>query len=421
MNANVLILGGGPAGSALGCYLARAGVACTIIDAANHPRPHVGESLVTATTRIFQDIGFLETMEREGFRHKHGATWRPAHGGAPLRVDFAEVPQPGIDQSHTYQVDRARFDHLLLKHAEAAGAKVIQGVRAREVIFDGDRAVGVRVDLGGRTVDLPAAAVADATGRATLLGAQLKIKRPDPTFNQFALHAWFNGVDAGDRPTDIHIHFLKAKRGWAWQIPISDTVSSVGVVAERAAFAGGKGDREGWFAQQVASVPGLAHAMRDAVRVNDFKAEGDYSYAMDAFAGDGWLLLGDAARFVDPIFSSGVSIAMHSAKFAAEALIPALAAGDLSAARLKPYEDRLRAGADVWYEFVSLYYRLLPVFTRFIARPESRSQVVRLLQGDVFNRDSVPVLDAMRAFVAEVEATEGHLLARGLDPEVPLA
>jgi 1H-pyrrole-2-carbonyl-[peptidyl-carrier protein] chlorinase len=418
MKDEVVIIGGGPGGAALGCYLSIAGIHNTIIESAHHPRAHVGESMVTATTRVFEEIGFLETMEREGFIHKHGACWHPTASHAALHVKFAEFPQPGIKQDYTYHVDRSRFDLLLLKHAEKLGSCVCQGVSVKEVLFEAGHAVGVRANVAGQSVDIPARIVVDASGRQAVLGQQLRLRRTDPDFNQFSVHAWFENVDRGVRPDDIHIHFLPVRRGWVWQIPITDTVTSMGVVAEREVFRAGKGDYEVWFHELSRSAPDIALAMRDARRVNDFKIEADYSYQMDSFVGDGWLLVGDAARFVDPIFSSGVSVAMHSAKFASEQIASALAADDVSCAALAQYEARLKSGTAIWHEFIRLYYKLLPMFTAFIAREEYRLQVLQLLQGDVYDREEVPVLQAMRDFIDNVENTEGHLLQPYLDGDL---
>ena len=420
MKDEVVIIGGGPGGSALGCYLSMSGIPNTIIESALHPRAHVGESMVTATTRVFEEIGFLETMEREGFIHKYGASWHPTASHAALHVKFAGFPQPGINQDYTYHVDRSRFDLLLLKHAEKLGSCVCQGVCVKEVLFDAGHAVGVRANIAGQSVDIPARIVVDASGRQALLGQQLRLRRTDPDFNQFSVHAWFENVDRGGRPDDIHIHFLPVKRGWVWQIPITDTVTSMGVVAEREVFRAGKGDYEVWFHELSRSAPDIALAMHDAKRVNDFKVEADYSYQMDSFMGDGWLLVGDAARFVDPIFSSGVSVAMHSAKFASEQIASALAADDVSCSALAHYETRLKNATAIWHEFIRLYYKLLPMFTVFIAREEYRLQVLQLLQGDVYDREEVPVLQAMREFIDNVENTESHLLRPYFDEDLIL-
>ena len=414
----VIIIGGGPAGSAMGWFLSQANIPNLIIESANHPRPHVGESMVTASTRIFDEMGFLPTMEREGFVRKYGASWHPPQRRASVSIEFSEFPQPGVNQDYTYQVDRSRFDLALLKHAEQAGSQVMQGVRVREAIFEDGCAKGVRLGMNGTTVDIPAKCVIDASGRRTLVGSQLGIKKPDELFNQFAVHGWFEGVDRGERPDDIHIHFLPIKRGWVWQIPITDTVTSIGVVAEKDDFKKGKGDYGAWFKKLTQSAPDIANGMENATPVNELKVEADYSYAMERFVGDGFMLLGDAARFVDPIFSSGVSVALYSAKFASEVLIPALQVNDVSEAALKPYETRLKKGTKVWYEFIRLYYKLLPLFTHFIESPEHRHDLLRLLQGDVYDRDEVQVLDAMRNYIRDVESTDGHLLARHLDETI---
>lgn len=418
MSAEVVIIGGGPAGSTMGCYLSQRGISNLIVESAVHPREHVGESMVTATTRVFEEIGFLETMEREGFVRKHGASWHPTTREGKLHVDFSEIDQEGIEQDYTYHVDRARFDHLLLNHAEQLGSKVRQGTSVQKVLFEGERACGVRVSSDGQEEDIAARIVIDASGRRTLLGSMLGLKKADPHFNQFALHSWFENVDRGDRPNDIHIYFLPLKRGWVWQIPITDAITSVGVVVEKSIIQRGASDKEALFFELATTAPDIAGALQEAKVVRPFKIEADYSYQMDSFVGNGWMLVGDAARFVDPIFSSGVSVAMHSAKFASEQVAAALASGDTSRSALLPYEERMKTGTAIWYEFIVLYYKLRMIFTVFMAKKEYRLQVIQLLQGDVFDRERAPVLKAMREFVATVENTEGHLLKSSLDPDL---
>lgn len=419
--SDVIIVGGGPAGSVMGSYLSKAGISNTIIEKAIHPRPHVGESMVTATTRVFQDIGFLETMEREGFVRKYGAAWHPFNRRGEFDIEFGEFPQEGIEQDYTYHVDRAKFDMFLLKHAESLGSKVYQGLHVQEVLFEDGQACGVRVRVGDTSVELPAKVVVDATGRDTLLGRQMRIKQKDPIFNQYAVHAWFENLDRGNaRSADfIHIYFLPVERGWVWQIPITDEVTSVGVVAEKKVFKESKLDVENYFYKYVNMNEDLKHAMREARRVNEFKTEGDYSYKMNKFCGDGFVLIGDAARFVDPIFSSGVSVACYSAKYAAERIKIAFETGDFSEATFKPYENRLRGGTEIWYEFIRLYYKLLHLFTYFINSKEHRLEVLRLLQGEVYDRKEAPVLDEMRKFIHKVETSEDHLLKNYLT-DIPI-
>jgi 1H-pyrrole-2-carbonyl-[peptidyl-carrier protein] chlorinase len=417
---DVIIVGGGPAGATMGSYLSKAGIKNLILEGHNQPRPHVGESLVLSTMRVFAEIGFLDTMEREGFVKKYGAAWRDFNGKEQA-LHFSEFRQAGIDRDHTYHVDRGKFDLLLLKHAQSLGSEVHQGVQVKRVNFVDDKAVGVRVKFAGQEIDIPSRVVVDASGRQTLLGRQLKLKQNDPIFNQYAVHGWFDNVERGDNPKTadyIHIYFLPVKRGWAWQIPITDRITSVGVVAEREVFQQFKSDSQRYFDTYVQSNTGLAHAMANAVRVNEFKTEGDYSYVLDKFCGNGFLMVGDAARFVDPIFSSGVSVAMHSARFGAETIRAGLESGNVSEEAFKPYERTLRGGVEIWYEFIRLYYKLLPLFTLFI-QSKYRLEILRLLQGEVFNRQDVGVLDVMRQYIAVVEQNENHVF-RGQLSDIPI-
>lgn len=419
--SDVIIIGGGPAGSAMGSYLSMAGIDNTILESANHPRPHVGESMVTSSTRVFKELGFLETMEREGFVRKYGASWHAPQNRGKFSIEFGEFPQEGIDQDYTYHVDRSKLDHLLLKHAESLGSKVHQGVRVTQVLFEDGLARGVRVRLGDQEVDLRSKMVVDASGRNTLLGRQLRLKVKDPIFNQYTVHAWFEDVDRGsDEAADhIHIYFLPVERGWVWQIPITNAITSMGVVVEKEVFRRSHQDLEQFFQTQIQTNDNLAHAMSGARRINEFKTEGDYSYKMFRFAGNGWVLIGDAARFVDPIFSSGVSIALYSAKYAYERIRVAFETDDFSEQVFKPYEEKLRKGVGIWYEFILLYYKLLPLFTYFINSKQHRLQVLQLLQGEVYNRTEVPVLVAMRKFIELVENSDDHVF-KGKLTDIPL-
>jgi FADH2 O2-dependent halogenase len=219
--SDIFIIGGGPAGSMLGSYLSMAGISNTIFESAIHPRPHVGESMVTATTRVFKEIGFLEVMEREGFIKKFGASWHPPTSTGEFAIEFGEFPQEGIDQDYTYHVDRRKFDLLLLKHAEGLGSKIYQGVQVTKVLFEDTRATGVRVRIADQEIDLNCKIVVDASGRNTLLGRQLGLKLKDPIFDQYAVHAWFENVEKGVGHTEdfIHVYFLPVERGWSGKSP----------------------------------------------------------------------------------------------------------------------------------------------------------------------------------------------------------
>ena len=423
------IVGGGPAGASLGGYLAKAGVKCVIFERELFPRPHVGESLVPSSTRVFKDLDFLQVMEDAGFPRKFGAVWTAAgnhnqyaHGWEGLEPDrcadirFEERAQPGVDQNYTYHVDRGKFDNLLLQRAHQLGAEVFEGVAVKDVAFEDGGFPEIRFTMGRREMGCKVRIVADASGRRTFLGNRLKLKIKDPVFDQYAIHTWFDGLDRtatmgrGNGKGDyIYVHFLPITNSWVWQIPITETITSVGVVTQKKNFAKSRESREQFFWDSVASRPELHDALRRSRQLRPFTDEGDYSYAMTQITGDGWLMVGDAGRFVDPIFSTGVSIALNSARFASKDILAALEKGDVRRESFSTYETTLRRGTVNWYNFITVYYRLNVLFTAFIRDPRYRTDVLKLLQGDVYDEEEPAVLTKMRNIVTEVENNPRHV------------
>ena len=413
-DADVIIIGGGPAGATVGAYLGRAGYKVTILERDIHPREHVGESFVPATNIVTHDLGFWDKLEQMQFVKKPGATWTGIKGdvGSEFVVTFADVPQDIPNPNYTYHVDRAAFDAAYLRHAHELGAEVLEGVSVLKVNFDGNRAVGVRVRVLGREFDLRSRFVIDASGRRTLLGKQLGMWKKDEQFNQFAIYSWFKGVNppAPETAEYIHVHFLPVNRGWVWHIPIYDNITSVGVVTEKSDFLKSGKDHETFFKELLGMTPNTRHILKGAERVKPYYIEADYSYKIDRFTGPGWMLVGDAARFVDPIFSSGVSVAMRSGQFASNALITAIEDPTKEAAAFEDYNETVDRGVQIWYEWITLYYRLQSMFTRLSTKPKYKADIQQLLQGEVFDPDAVQVLGRMKDLIKSVEENENHLL-----------
>lgn len=410
LDAEVIIIGGGPAGLALGTYLARAGVDHLIIDKVHHPRPHVGESLGCSATHILEEIDFLPVLQREQFIVKHGVCWSVWFDTAEIRLDFRDLDGVG----HAYHVDRAKFDDLLLQHAREHGSRVLTGVPVESVEFNRHgAATGVTAKVGRSRLTLKSRWVVDATGRQALLGRQLQLIRPDPEFHQFAIHSWFAGVD-GHHNGAAHftcLHLLPIPRGWAWQIPLGGDVTSIGVVTDHRHFVKAGADMDRFFRWAIGLNPLLAQRMKAATRLREYRLDGNYSYTMERFVGDGWLLIGDAAFFVDPIFASGVSVALHSAKFAAEALTAALSDAD---AAFLDYEKKLQAAAYVWQQLVRLFYQVSPIFAHVITQSEARLNVLRLCEGQVYDDAAIETLAQLRREFAVIHTTPDHPLRKHL-------
>ena len=417
---DVVIAGGGPAGSSMACYLRQAGLSCLILEREAFPRAHVGESLVPASNRVLREIEVLPKIESAGFTKKLGAAWATHLNKQIYSVDFEGISgrvdirfyenEPDVKMDYTYHVDRAIFDKILLDHAAEMGAEKLEEARVTAVDFSTED-VTVHFNHEGTAYTIKASMIIDATGRNTLVGKQLDLMVKDPLFDQYAVHTWYEGFDRGtsDLADYIFVHFLPIPNTWVWQIPISSTVTSFGVVTQKQNFTSSNLSWEDFFLEQVKTVPHLHRKLSESRRIRPFKTEGDYSYKMTQFAGDRFVLIGDAARFVDPIFSSGVSIALNGARFAAQDIIKAFQKKDFSRSSFQNYEHILTQGSNNWYEFITLYYRLNVLFTYFVSDKRYRYDVLKLLQGDVYSAARPTVLDKMQEMIAEVEQNPAHI------------
>jgi flavin-dependent dehydrogenase len=381
---DAIAIGGGPAGTTFAHLLARAGHSVLLVERGRHPRFSIGESLLPATMPLWRKLGVAERFEEAGFVRKYGAYFCFADGAQPEYSHFANASRWIAD--HSYEVRRADFDSILWDAALETGVDARDETVVEQVTFAGARATGVQLrgPDGGR-VSVGARLVADCSGRATLVGAQLALRERDPKLHRVALYCHYGdtirstGEDAGT------IAIVATEFGWMWLIPFGDGGASVGAVLDREWYGARRragADHDAIWSEVLALVPAVARRLRGAPRTRPVEATADFQYRLRELAGDGWVAIGDAGAFLDPVFSSGVHLAMTGAERAAHAAQRALAAGRLPVARdFARYARESRAQLGVFARFIHAWYD--PAFRAVFLRPRHGRPGVARLQREV--------------------------------------
>jgi flavin-dependent dehydrogenase len=379
----VAVIGGGPGGASAATLLARRGRSVLVLERDTFPRFHIGESQLPWSNEIFDMLGVKEKVAAAGFVRKWGASFLSEDGGAEQYADFAQAVETPTPQ--TFQVPRARFDELLLDHAASCGAVVKQGCRVTGAEFAEDCVTLTTTDSGGER-RVRVGMIVDASGRSGFLAKRIGRHAVDPRLRNIAVHAQFEGIPrpVGRRQGDIRM-LTRPDMGWVWLIPISESVISVGAVVPQTVHAhASKATAEESLHHYLSTTPGSEALFRDAKRVSGAQFDADYSYLGTHLRADRCVVVGDAAAFLDPIFSTGVLLALQSGIEAAEAIDQGIARGDLRSGRFAEYEKAVWKRYHHFRRFAVGFYD--PAFRALWFAPSSRfgiyEAVLSILSGN---------------------------------------
>lgn len=401
-NPEVVVIGGGPAGATAATLLAQQGRTVRVYERERFPRYHVGESLIPETFSVLERLGILPHLRGGPFVEKHSVQFVSEQGRLSEPFYFADYKPH--ESSRTWQVTRQEFDCLMLDNARQHGVDVREGMRVLDVLFEGDRAVGVKtLDESGVEEEVRCHVVVDAAGQSGLILDRLGLRQWDPVLKKAAVWTYFKGA-ARERGRDAGATLVMqtaGKIGWFWYIPLQDDITSVGVVAPFDHLFKNRDtkDLEAIFNDEVTRCPGVQPRIAGAERVAPYRAAKEYSYRSSQVAGDGWVLVGDAFGFLDPLYSSGILLALKSGALAADAIASGLARGDTSAATLGCWGPDYVAGLERMRKLVCGFYDGLNFGQLVRNHGEAKSLITDILIGDIFKGDIDalwPLIDAVK-------------------------
>lgn len=388
---DVLVIGGGPAGATIGALLAQQGRHTVVLEKAHHPRFHIGESLLPANVQLFDRLGLRAELERIGMP-KYGVEFVSPDHDHRSYIEFADAWDKSMP--YAWQVRRSEMDELLFRHAGRCGAQTVEGCRVCDVQLDDDGATIDAVQADGTPQRWRARFVVDASGRDTFLSNRFKTKHKNPRHNSSALFGHFTGAERlpGRREGNISIFWFA--HGWFWFIPLADGTTSVGAVCWPYHLKSRDSQQplKDFFADTIALCPQLAQRLKDATLVDDaVHATGNYSYTSSHCTGDRYLILGDAFAFIDPVFSSGVYLAMHSAFEGVQVVNTRLDQPAQAAQARRRFEAMMRKGPR---EFSWFIFRVTnPTIREFFMYPRNMFRVkealLSLLAGDIYGRTPI--------------------------------
>ncbi len=417
---DVVVAGGGPAGATAATVLARAGLSVACFERERFPRFHIGESLLPAAMPLFERLGLAPALEAAGFLHKYGAAFIDDVEGRAIELNFRRGPSWA---DHAYNVPRAEFDRLLLDHAAGAGAAVFETAEVADVALGPDAVrLAVRTADGSRHA-VQAAFLVDATGRDALLATRLGRRQPMPTLGKVAIFAHYRNADRWAGRREGHIRIYLFEHGWFWWIPFAGDVTSVGCVLHQRVVQGRRTSPEHLLQTMIAACPSVAAGLAGATRVAGVWTAANFSYRTTPTVGDRFVAIGDAVTFVDPIFSTGVYVAMQSAELASRIVVEQVRRGEFRAERFAGYRRRVERGTALFFRFIDRYYE--PAFLDVFLAPRPpamlRDAVTTVLAGGAFLHRPAWLRLRLAVVLAAVALTRERRRRRGLPIESRLA
>lgn len=400
---DVIVIGAGPAGASAATLLAQHGRKTLLLERGLMPRFHVGESLIPRTYESLERLGLLEKMKESQFPRKYSVQFVTDTGKVTAPFYFDDYIDH--ESSVTWQVERGKFDKMLAENAAEHGATVRSNAHVLEVLFEGEQAVGVKVKLNtpdgeSETVEIKSKVVVDASGQSTMIAGRKNLVQKDKLLKKGTIWTYYENAlrDPGKDEGATLIMQTEGKKSWFWYIPLSNNIVSVGCTGDMAyMFDKSRGSAKDVFEQELERCPEMQRRTKDATNSGEHFSTKDFSYRASQTSGPGWCLIGDAFGFVDPVYSSGVLLALKSGEFAADTVHSALEQNDLSAEKLGEWNADYTRGIDNFKKLAYAFYAPGFRFSQLLKEyPQYRSNLIDILMGDVFKPGVEEMFEVMQ-------------------------